>query len=181
VLASSSPRRLDLLRMIGVEPEVRPADIDETPYPGEAPDAYVARLARGKASAVAGPGEVVVAADTTVVIDGRIIGKPSDRAEARDSLRTLSGRTHTVYTGVALLSPASAAGFAGATVTSDVTFVKISEDFLDWYTGTAEPYDKAGAYGLQGAGAMLVAAVHGSVSNVLGLPLAELNDLMQTL
>jgi septum formation protein len=178
VLASSSPRRLDLLRLIGVEPEVRPADIDETPRPGEDPAAYVSRLARGKATAVARPGEVVVAADTTVVIDGRIIGKPSGRAEALESLRTLSGRTHTVFTGVAVLS---SAGVVGVTVTSEVTFAKASEEFLDWYTGTAEPYDKAGGYGLQGAGAMLVAGVNGSVSNVLGLPLAELNELMQTL
>ena len=175
MLASSSPRRLDLLRSVGVEPEVRPADLDETVRDGEDPAGYVARLARGKAAAVARPGEVVVAADTTVVIDGRIMGKPAGRAEALDSLRTLSGRTHTVYTGVAVLSPA---GSAGVTVTSQVTFVKASEDFLDWYTSTAEPYDKAGGYGLQGAGAMLVAGVHGSVSNVLGLPLAELNDLM---
>jgi len=177
VLASSSPRRLDLLRSIGVDPEVRPADIDETPFAGEEPDAYVARLAQGKAAAVAGPGEVVVAADTTVVIDGRIIGKPVDRASALASLRALSGRTHTVFTGVAVLR---AGGFAGATVTSEVTFVKASEEWLDWYTGTREPYDKAGGYGLQGAGAMLVASVNGSVSNVLGLPLAELNELMQS-
>ncbi len=116
-----------------------------------------------------------MAADTTVVIDGRIIGKPAGQAEARDTLRTLSGRTHTVYTGVAVVSPA---GTSGITVTSEVTFVKISEDVLDWYTSSAEPYDKAGGYGLQGAGAMLVAGVHGSVSNVLGLPLAELHDLI---
>ena len=177
VLASSSPRRLDLLRSIGVEPEVRPADIDETPHQGEGPAAYVERLAQGKAVAVARAGEVVVAADTTVVLEGRIIGKPSGRAEALDTLRALSGRTHTVYTGVAVLSPA---GTSGVTVTSEVTFVKASEDFLDWYTGTGEPYDKAGAYGLQGAGAMMVAGVRGSVSNVLGLPLAELHDLMLT-
>lgn len=184
VLASSSPRRLDLLRSIGVEPEVRPADIDETPLDGEAPGAYVERLARGKASAVAGPGEVVVAADTTVVIDGRIIGKPLSRAEALDTLRTLSGRTHTVYTGVAVFGLGGASGGSGGsgacgvTVTSEVTFVKISEEVLDWYVDSPEPYDKAGAYGLQGAGAMLVASVQGSVSNVLGLPLAELHDLM---
>jgi septum formation protein len=175
VLASSSPRRLDLLRSIGVQPEVRPADIDETTLDGEEPAAYVDRLARTKAGTVACPGEVVVAADTTVVIDGRIIGKPVDRAEALDTLRTLSGRTHTVYTGVAVVFPT---GTVAVTVTSDVTFVKISEDVLDWYVGSPEPYDKAGAYGLQAAGAMLVAAVHGSVSNVLGLPLAELHDLM---
>ena len=175
VLASSSPRRLDLLRSIGVEPEVRPADIDETPLDGETPGAYVERLARGKASAVAGPGEVVVAADTTVVIDDRIIGKPASRAEALDTLRTLSGRTHTVYTGVAVFSPT---GTSGVTVTSEVTFVKISDEVLDWYVDSPEPYDKAGAYGLQAAGALLVSSVQGSVSNVLGLPLAELHELM---
>ena len=175
VLASSSPRRLDLLRSIGVEPEVRPADIDETPRSGEQPGAYVERLARGKASAVARPGEVVVAADTTVVIDGRIIGKPASRAEARDTLLALSGRTHTVYTGVAVFH---SRGVSGVTVTSEVTFVKISDEVLEWYVGSPEPYDKAGAYGLQGAGAMLVAGVQGSVSNVLGLPLAELHELM---
>ena len=175
MLASSSPRRLDLLRNIGVEPEVRPAHIDETPHEGEDPAGYVTRLARAKAAAVARPGEVVVAADTTVVIDGRIIGKPADRAEALDSLRLLSGRTHTVCTGVALVSPA---GTSGVTVTSEVTFVKASGEFLDWYAGTGEPYDKAGAYGLQGVGAMLVAAVQGSASNVAGLPLAELHELI---
>ena len=175
MLASSSPRRLDLLRSIGVQPEVRPSDIDETPLDHEGPAAYVDRLARTKARTVARPGEVVVAADTTVVIDGRIIGKPADRDEALDTLRTLSGRTHVVYTGVAVVSPA---GTSAVTVTSEVTFVKIGEDVLDWYVDSPEPYDKAGAYGLQAAGAMLVAAVHGSVSNILGLPLAELHDLM---
>ncbi|HEY0719525.1 MAG TPA: Maf family protein [Streptosporangiaceae bacterium] len=175
VLASASPRRLDLLRSIGVEPEVRPADIDETPHEGENPAAYVSRLARGKAAAVARPGEVVVAADTTVVIDGCITGKPSSRDEALVMLRTMSGRTHTVCTGVAVLSGAMPSCL---TVTSEVSFVKASEEFLDWYTRTPEPYDKAGAYGLQGAGAMLVARVDGSVSNVVGLPLAELHDLM---
>ena len=175
VLASASPRRLGLLRNIGVHPGVRPADIDETPRAGEGPAAYVQRLAVAKAAAVARDGEVVIAADTTVSIDGHIIGKPADRGEAIDTLRALSGRTHTVYTGLAVLSPS---GTAAATVTSEVTFIRADESLLAWYADTDEPYDKAGAYGLQGAGSMLVAQVRGSVSNVVGLPLAQLHELM---
>ena len=175
VLASASPRRLGLLKNIGVDPEVRPADIDETPLPGESPARYVERLAVAKAAAVARDGEVVIAADTTVSIDGQIIGKPASRAEALDILRTLSGRTHTVFTGLAVLSPS---GTASAIVTSEVTFIQASADLLAWYADTDEPYDKAGGYGLQGAGSMLVAGVQGSVTNVVGLPLAQLHGLM---
>ena len=173
VLASASPRRLGLLKNIGVAPEVRPADIDETPLPGESPARYVERLAVAKA--VARDGEVVIAADTTVSINGQIIGKPASRAEALDILRTLSGQTHTVFTGLAVLSPS---GTTSAIVTSEVTFIQAGEDLLAWYADTDEPYDKAGAYGLQGAGSMLVAAVQGSVTNVVGLPLAQLHELM---
>ena len=175
VLASASPRRLGLLKNIGVDPEVRPADIDETPLPGESPARYVERLAVAKAAAVARDGEVVIAADTTVSIDGQIIGKPASRAEALDILRTLSGRTHTVFTGLAVLSPSRT---ASAIVTSEVTFIQASADLLAWYADTDEPYDKAGGYGLQGAGSMLVAGVQGSVTNVVGLPLAQLHELM---
>lgn len=175
VLASASPRRLGLLKNIGVDPEVRPADIDETPLPGESAARYVERLAVAKAEAVARDGEVVIAADTTVSIGGQIIGKPASRAGALDILRTLSGRTHTVFTGLAVLSPS---GTTSAIVTSEVTFIPASEDLLAWYADTDEPYDKAGAYGLQGAGSMLVAGVQGSVTNVVGLPLAQLHELM---
>ena len=175
VLASASPRRLGLLKNIGVDPEVRPADIDETPLPGESPARYVERLAVAKAAAVARDGEVVIAADTTVSINGQIIGKPASRAEALDILRTLSGRTHTVFTGLAVLSPS---GTTSAIVTSEVTFIQASADLLAWYADTDEPYDKAGGYGLQGAGSMLVAGVQGSVTNVVGLPLAQLHELM---
>ena len=175
VLASASPRRLGLLKNIGVDPEVRPADIDETPRPGESPARYVERLAVAKAAAVARDGEVVIAADTTVSINGQIIGKPASRAEALDILRTLSGRTHTVFTGLAVLAPS---GTTSAIVTSEVTFIQAGEDLLAWYADTDEPYDKAGAYGLQGAGSMLVARVQGSVTNVVGLPLAQLHELM---
>jgi septum formation protein len=177
VLASASPRRLGLLKNIGVDPEVRPADIDVTPLPGESPARYVERLAVAKAAAVARDGEVVIAADTTVSISGQIIGKPTSRAEALDILRTLSGQTHTVFTALAVLSPS---GTTSAIVTSEVTFIQAGEDLLAWYADTDEPYDKAGAYGLQGAGSMLVAGVQGSVTNVVGLPLAQLHELMST-
>lgn len=175
VLASASPRRLDLLRSIGVDPDVRPADIDETPLPGESPAVYVERLAGAKAAAVARAGETVIAADTTVSIGGHIIGKPADRAGALAILRKLSGRTHVVYTGVAVLDDS---GVATTTVASEVTFIHASNSLLAWYADTAEPYDKAGAYGLQGGGALLVAGVRGSVTNVIGLPLAELHELV---
>ncbi len=175
VLASASPRRLGLLKNIGVDPEVRPADLDETPRPGESPARYVERLAVAKAVAVARDGEVVIAADTTVSINGQIIGKPASRAEALDILCTLSGQTHTVFTGLAVLSPS---GTTSAIVTSEVTFIQASDDLLAWYADTDEPYDKAGGYGLQGAGSMLVAGVQGSVTNVVGLPLAQLHELM---
>ncbi len=175
VLASASPRRLDLLRSIGADPDVRPADIDETPLPGESPAVYVERLAGAKAAAVAQAGETVIAADTTVSIDGHIIGKPADRAGALAILRKLSGRTHVVYTGVAVLDDS---GAATTTVASEVTFIRASDSLLAWYADTAEPYDKAGAYGLQGGGALLVAGVRGSVTNVIGLPLAELHELV---
>jgi septum formation protein len=185
VLASASPRRLDLLRSIGVDPDVRPADIDETPLPGESPAVYAERLAGAKAAAVARAGETVIAADTTVSIDGHIIGKPADRAGALAILRKLSGRTHVVYTGVAVLrwfgpggSGPGDSGVATTTVASEVTFIRAGESLLAWYADTAEPYDKAGAYGLQGGGALLVAGVRGSVSNVIGLPLAELHELV---
>ncbi len=176
VLASSSPRRLDLLRAIGVEPEVRPAHLDESERPGEDPRRYVARLAIAKALAVAGPGEVVVAADTTVDVDGAIVGKPMDAADAARLLRLLSGRTHLVHTGIAVARRGEA---VAEVVTSEVTFVALSDEVVDWYVATGEPLDKAGAYGLQGPGAMLVSFVRGSTTNVIGLPLAELHRLMR--
>jgi septum formation protein len=166
VLASASPRRRDLLSAVGLRFTVVPADIDETPFAAEEPLAYVERLAVEKARAV--DGEVVLAADTTVAIDGRILGKPRDRADAAAMLRSLRGRTHAVHTGVALRRGGQV---ASAVVTSEVTFAPVTDAWIEWYVATGEPLDKAGAYAVQGAGGLFVAAVEGSPSNVVGLPL----------
>ena len=184
VLASRSPRRLELLRTLGLTPEVMPADIDETPAVGEDPVAYVRRLAEAKARAVlamirerAPRSEVIVlAADTTVDVDGRILGQPADEAEARSMLRSLSGRSHRVHTGVAVID--GGGRLASAVVTSVVTMVAVTDHLLDWYVATGEPFGKAGAYAVQGAGGVLVERVRGSQSNVVGLPLRESADLL---
>lgn len=171
VLASASPRRRDLLAQMGLTPEVVPADVDETPVIGEDPTAYVQRVAHLKASVVASlrPGTVVLAADTTVDLDGRILGKPTDLDGARAMLRSLSARTHRVHTAVVVRTPDQV---HHRVVTTLVTFVPVTVELLEWYLATGEPFDKAGAYALQGAGGVLVDQVKGSVSNVVGLPLA---------
>jgi septum formation protein len=191
ILASGSPRRADLLRSIGLEFRVIVPDVDETVGSGEAPLDYVRRLAVEKAAAVgaavnAAAGAVdpagvdpdtVLAADTCVELDGAIFGKPADGDDARRMLRALSGRVHHVHTGVA----ARRAGTTRVeTCTTLVTFGELSEARIDAYVVTCEPLDKAGAYALQGAAGAFVPEVHGSVSNVIGLPLhlvAELLDL----
>lgn len=181
VLASRSPRRIELLSRIGVQPEVVPADIDESPLDNEDPISYVGRLAREKARAVwarldSENGELlVVAADTTVDVDGQILGQPLDEADMRRMLRLLSARTHRVHTGVAVISRA---GEATDVVSSLVTFHPIADETLDWYIATGEPAGKAGAYAIQGLGGTLVASMRGSMSNVVGLPLRETARLM---
>jgi septum formation protein len=176
VLASRSPRRIELLASAGLCAEVRAADVDESVRPGEGAMDYVRRLAREKADAVgAAPGEVVVAADTAVVLGDAILGKPRDDEDARRMLRTLSGRTHVVVTGVhgRALPPGDLPRSETIAVSSAVRFVTLSEERIAWYVSTGEPRDKAGAYALQGAGGSLVRGVAGSVSNVVGLPLPE--------
>ncbi len=177
VLASQSPRRRELLASAGLAPEIRVADVDEAVQAGERPDAYVRRLAREKARAVPTiPGELVLAADTAVVLGDEILGKPRDDEEARRMLRALSGRTHAVVTGVhGLALPPDGAPPREETlaVSSAVRFVTLSEERIAWYVSTGEPRDKAGAYAVQGSGGSLVRGVAGSVSNVVGLPLAE--------
>jgi septum formation protein len=171
VLASASPRRRELLGQLGLSFEVRAPDIDETPGAQEVPEAYVARLARDKARVVAraAPAAWVLAADTTVVLDGALLGKPADAAEARAMLGRLSGRTHEVLTGVALAGRAQ----GEALVRTRVRFRPLSDAEVAWYVATGEPLDKAGAYAVQGKGGFLVAALEGSPTNVIGLPLGE--------
>jgi septum formation protein len=181
VLASGSPRRLALLEQLGLSPRVLPADIDESPLPSEDPVAYVRRLAAEKAAAVTAdvPADaIVVAADTTVDLEGEILAKPVDIDDARRMLRRLSGRTHRVHTGVAVRRGSVV---LVEVVTTLVTFVPMSDDVREWYLATGEPLDKAGAYALQGAGGVLVDQVAGSVSNVVGLPLATLAELLRRL
>jgi septum formation protein len=175
VLASGSPRRRELLAQLGVVFEVRAADLDESVLEGETPLDYVQRLSVEKAAAVPVPvGTLVIAADTTVDVDGEIFGKPADEAEARSMLAAISGRRHHVHTGVTVRLDVRS---ATTVVSTAVDVAPIDEATMAWYVGTGEPFDKAGGYALQGAGGVFVAGVEGSVSNVIGLPLAELVEL----
>ena len=177
VLASSSPRRRELLTLIGIPHVVMPADIDETVYPGELPEVHAERLARGKAAVVAEREQsaVVIGADTIVVVDGDILGKPRDEMDAAVMLRRLSGRAHIVLTAVAVAR--------GRTVTSgvesvDVRFRDLSEDEIARYIATREPMDKAGAYGIQGFGATIVDRIDGDYFAVMGLALGRMVRLL---
>jgi septum formation protein len=175
-LASQSPRRRELLTQLGVALDVKPARTDESARAGEDPATYVLRVARDKARAI--EGETVLAADTAVVLDRAILGKPRDDAEARSMLLSLAGRSHEVMTGVFARRGGREEGLV---VTSAVAFAPVTEAEVAWYVGTGEPRDKAGAYALQGAGGAFVREVRGSVSNVVGLPLAETLGLLARL
>lgn len=172
VLASASPRRLAMLRLVGLEPVVRPASVDERGAPSEPTGDYVRRVARDKALAAHAPGEWTLAADTVVDLDGARLGKPRDRADAGAMLRRLSGRAHVVTTGRCLLSPDGAEA-AGGVVSTEVVFRSIGAGEAEAYLDTGEWTDKAGGYGVQGVAAMFVTELHGSWTNVVGLPLAE--------
>jgi septum formation protein len=182
-LASGSPRRLALLGGLGLAVLPCAVPVDEAPQDGEEPAVRVARLAEAKVRAAAArlrdlPADaVVLGADTTVVLDGRSLDKPADPAEAASTLRLLSGRTHEVLTGVHLLRPASGAT-AAAVETTRVRLRRFGEEAIAWYVGTGEPLDKAGAYGIQGLGVLLVDGIEGSWSNVVGLPLERLPALL---
>jgi septum formation protein len=165
-----------MLAQLGLHLRIRPAETDESVRGGEAPRDYVRRLAREKARAV--EGDFVLAADTAVVLRGRVLGKPADRAEAARMLRALSGTAHEVLTGVCLRRVAARIELE-AVVSTAVTFAPLGEAEVAWYVATGEPLDKAGAYAVQGAGGAFVREVRGSVSNVVGLPLSETVDLLR--
>ena len=177
ILASASPRRVDLLRDAGYDFDVEPADVDESALPGEAPRAYVVRVAALKARTIAAghPGDVVLAADTTVVIDGEMLAKPADDDDARRMLGRLAGRAHEVLTGVAVVA---AGRERSAVVATTVRFRPMTAAEIDWYVASGEPRDKAGAYGVQGLASRFVEAVDGSYSNVVGLPVGAVKALL---
>ena len=175
VLVSASPRRSDLLRLAGLTFSVRPVEVDETPRPGESPGSLAERLARAKAQAFAEAptAALAIAADTVVSVAGALLGKPRDREDARRMLRLLAGRTHEVTTAVALRVLPEETITCERTVSS-VTFAPMSAEEIDWYVATGEGMDKAGAYALQGIGALFVVSITGSYTNVIGLPLESL-------
>ena len=186
VLASSSPRRRELLTQAGFSFSVRPAHINEDPLPDEDPIAYVTRLAREKAEAVfrdlsskesAPPQVVVVGADTTVTLDNHILGKPSDPSDAARMLRLLSGRTHRVITGVAVVTATRTEVAAEVT---GVTFLTLSDKEIESYIATGEPMDKAGAYAIQGRAARWIPRIEGCYFNVVGLPISLVSCLLET-
>jgi septum formation protein len=169
LLASASPRRAELLRAAGFSFETIVVDVDETPRPGEEPSTYVRRLAMEKsARALAvGGGEPVLGADTVVVVDGEILGKPVDDRDAEAMLRRLSGRSHRVLTGLSLRCNGNE---AGGVETTDVELMRLSEADVAWYVASGEGRDKAGAYAIQGLASRFIARIEGSYSNVVGLP-----------
>ncbi len=180
VLASASPRRKELLSMAGVSFIISPAGIAERQLSGEEAESFTARVAREKAQA-AGRNEAgawTLGADTTVVVDGTILGKPSGESQARRMLRALSGREHRVFTGVALFDPDGKL-FGQLLLQTRVRFRMLSEALIEGYIATGEPLDKAGAYGIQGRGAMLVESISGSYTNVVGLPLPETLEMLE--
>lgn len=178
VLASSSPRRRELLKLIGIEHEVRPPNIDETMRPREVPRRHAERLAREKASAIAtrDPDLITIGADTVVVINRKVLGKPKDKADAARMLSMLSGREHTVVTAVAV---SRGRKLRSAIEEVRVRFRVLRDDEIEAYIATGEPMDKAGAYGIQGYGATIVERVEGDYFAVMGLPLVRLVGLMR--
>lgn len=172
VLASASPRRRELLSGIGLAFDIDKPDIEESPFRGETASDYVRRLAGEKARTVLQrqSNRLILAADTTVVIDGDILEKPNSKDEGVEMLQRLSGTRHQVMTGVSIINDDRESSFVS---TSYVIFRALAEDEILWYWNTGEPRDKAGGYGLQGAGGAFIEAINGSYSNVIGLPLAE--------
>jgi septum formation protein len=178
VLASGSPRRKELLEGLQLEFEVMAPDVDEARRPDEQPAEYVERVARAKAGAVVAEGLVVIAADTAVVHEGKVMGKPGHPEEARGMLRRLQGDTHEVFTGLALGWMDGRTRLESLVDVTRVSMLPMTEEEIAWYVGTGEPLDKAGGYALQGRGGMFVSKVSGSPSTVVGLPIHLLGRLI---
>lgn len=180
ILASASPRRRELLASIGLDFDVLPSHVPEVHAEGEAPEEYVARLSRDKAHALASehPSRWVIAADTTVLLDDQLLEKPADHADAMRMLAMIAGRTHIVYTGVTLENVER--DYRDTRVAeSEVRMLPLSDAEIEWYIATGEPLDKAGAYAVQGIGSMFIDSIHGSYTNVVGLPLATLFQMLR--
>ena len=178
VLASGSPRRRELMERLGLEFEVQPPEVDESRLPDEAPAAYVERVARAKAGAVGAEGLLVVAADTTVVHEGRVMGKPGHPEEARAMLRRLSGDVHEVFTGLAVGAWDHGFEVRAIVDVAEVEMIPMTDEEIAWYVDTGEPLDKAGSYALQGLGGVFVNKVVGSPFTVVGLPIHLLARLV---
>jgi len=180
ILVSGSPRRRELLTSIDIDFEVIKSDVPEVRAAGESPEEYVARLSREKAAAVAQqhPGRWIVAADTTVYLGDELLEKPADVDDARRMLATIAGRTHTVYTAVTVMNAARGYGDTRIAET-EVRMAAMTPREIDWYAKSGEGLDKAGAYAAQGIGAMFIDSIHGSYTNVVGLPLALLVRMLE--
>lgn len=180
VLASVSPRRQELLEMLGIDLVIEPSGIDESSRPGESPRDHALRLSLEKARDISEryPGLWVLGADTIVVVDGEVLGKPEGKEDARQMLLKLSGREHVVITGFALVFKQTNVEYSQA-VESRVIFNPLEEDDIQWYLGTGEPFDKAGAYAVQGKGAAFIKEICGSHTNVIGLPLSEVVEALR--
>ena len=179
ILASTSPRRRDLLEQTGLEFSVIPSNLVENSIPRSSPEPYVKRLAEAKAKEISQrhPDSWVIGADTIVMIDDTMLGKPDSRPEALNMLRRLSGKTHQVLTGYCICCAASGRHFS-ETIKTDVCFKTLTELQIEWYLNSGEPFDKAGAYAIQGIGAFLVKQIHGSYTNVVGLPVCEVFEIL---
>ena len=179
ILASKSPRRRYLLDQAGLEFSVIPSNFEENSIPRSSAESYVRRLAEAKAKDISQryPDSWIIGADTIVLIDDTILGKPGSRREARSMLRSLSGKTHQVLTGYCICCEAKGRLFS-ETIKTDVCFKELTESQIDWYINSGEPFDKAGAYAIQGIGTFLVKRIHGSYTSVVGLPLCEVMEFL---
>jgi septum formation protein len=177
ILASASPRRREILESAGIPFEVRPAHVDETPLENETPEDHVRRLAETKARAVWREGEVVLGADTTVTIDSIVLGKPASDDDAARMLRALSGRRHRVLTGICFFDGKTAETAVEETI---VEFLPLSDEEIAAYVATGEPFDKAGAYGIQGAASKFISRIEGCYFNVVGLPISRVYRFMRS-